>query len=399
MHLFISHATKDAAREALALAQALEALGNRCWIAPRDVRPGIPYPRQIVDAVEKAQGLVLLVSRAANDSADVLQEVQLAAAKKLTIAPVVLAGTEPGPDLRYYVSVRHQIAWTGASAAARALGATFESKLDPLGVAPQARSPRSPPASPGSNTLLRWVFPAAAAAVLLIGVLVWSPWRNGPLSAQVAEMVSERELEGALTRPSPPPVSATPPARTSAAPPPQTDAPSLLEIRRELASLGYEWGPEGVLKIFTARDTLALSLLRQGRAPVSPFWVWRMIEEGAPEEFLSELDAYIDAGAVDCPRQPLAGMMEYVRSFTPVPGHEREGANCCTAGHREFSRMLGNQEAWSRAKRLCGVPHFRESSRLAAERLTARLPQMSEGEQDSAEGLLPHLRSWAVELE
>jgi hypothetical protein len=104
MHLFISHATRDAAREALALAEALEALGHRCWIAPRDVRPGVPYPRQIVAAVEGAHGMVLLVSRAAAESADVLQEVQLAAANKKTIAPVVMSGADPGPDLRCYVT-------------------------------------------------------------------------------------------------------------------------------------------------------------------------------------------------------------------------------------------------------------------------------------------------------
>jgi hypothetical protein len=125
MHLFISHATKDSGREALALAEALEAQGHVCWIAPRDVRPGIPYPRQIVEALEQCSGLVLLLSPAANDSADVLQEVQLAAQGKKTIAPVVLNGTTPGADLRYFVSVRHQIAWSGADATARALSATF----------------------------------------------------------------------------------------------------------------------------------------------------------------------------------------------------------------------------------------------------------------------------------
>lgn len=145
MHLFISHATKDAGREALALAQALEALGHRCWIAPRDVRPGIPYPRQIVSAVQEAQGLVLLLSRAASESADVLQEVQMAAANKKTVAPVVMAGADPGADLSYYVSVRHQIAWDSAGAVAQELTRTF---LAPTGQPVSQGAPQGPSKPP-----------------------------------------------------------------------------------------------------------------------------------------------------------------------------------------------------------------------------------------------------------
>jgi hypothetical protein len=50
-HWFISHATKDGSAEAMALAQALEARSERCWIAPRDVEPGVSYPGQISRAV------------------------------------------------------------------------------------------------------------------------------------------------------------------------------------------------------------------------------------------------------------------------------------------------------------------------------------------------------------
>lgn len=113
-HLFISHSTRDGGAIAQQLSHALEAAGHRCWIAPRDVKPGVPYPGQIVTAIEASSGLVLIVTPAANESPDVLQEIQLASTARKTIAPVIVSACAPGPDLRYYLGVRHQIPWSDA---------------------------------------------------------------------------------------------------------------------------------------------------------------------------------------------------------------------------------------------------------------------------------------------
>jgi len=113
-HLFISHSTRDGGAIAQQLAASLEAAGHRCWIAPRDVKPGVPYPGQIVAAIESCAGLVLVVTPAANESPDVLQEIQLASTARRVIAPVVVNATTPGPDMRYYIGVRHQIPWSDA---------------------------------------------------------------------------------------------------------------------------------------------------------------------------------------------------------------------------------------------------------------------------------------------
>jgi ribosomal protein L7/L12 len=124
-HLFISHSTRDSATIAQGLAAALEAAGQKCWIAPRDVKPGIPYPGQIVAGIEGSAGLVLIVSPAANESPDVLQELQVASSARKVIAPVVVGGTQPSRDLRYYIGVLHQIPWGEARAVAGELLRTF----------------------------------------------------------------------------------------------------------------------------------------------------------------------------------------------------------------------------------------------------------------------------------
>jgi ribosomal protein L7/L12 len=124
-HLFISHSSRDGGAIAQALAGALEEAGQRCWIAPRDVRPGVPYPGQIVAAIEASAGLVLIVTAAANESPDVLQELQLAATARKVIAPVIASAAPPSPDIRYYIGVRHQIPWNDARSAAGELLRSF----------------------------------------------------------------------------------------------------------------------------------------------------------------------------------------------------------------------------------------------------------------------------------
>jgi len=62
-HLFISHWTRDGGPIAQQLSVALGAAGHCCWIARRDVKPGVPCPGHIVLAIEGSAGLVLLVTK------------------------------------------------------------------------------------------------------------------------------------------------------------------------------------------------------------------------------------------------------------------------------------------------------------------------------------------------
>jgi len=52
--VFISYAAEDKAT-ADAVCDTLEAEGIRCWIAPRDVLPGMGYAEAIIEAVREGR--------------------------------------------------------------------------------------------------------------------------------------------------------------------------------------------------------------------------------------------------------------------------------------------------------------------------------------------------------
>lgn len=78
--VFISHAKEDRAFADIVCA-ALERQGLDCWIAPRDVAPGLVFDEAIIDGIEASQVLVLVLSGSANVSRFVQNEVNRAFSK------------------------------------------------------------------------------------------------------------------------------------------------------------------------------------------------------------------------------------------------------------------------------------------------------------------------------
>lgn len=100
---FISHAKADE-KKASAIASALEAKGFKCWIAPRDVKPGRSYGDEIIRGIESTRSFVLVLSKASNDSAFVAREVERAVSKKKPIFAVRIADVQPAPSLELFIS-------------------------------------------------------------------------------------------------------------------------------------------------------------------------------------------------------------------------------------------------------------------------------------------------------
>ena len=104
--LFISHSAQN--REvADAVCTALEKAGIRCWVAPRDVRPGRTFPGEITRAIQQSKVMLLIFSSHSNNSEQVLREVQLATDARLPIVRFRIEDVALTDDLRYFLSSPH----------------------------------------------------------------------------------------------------------------------------------------------------------------------------------------------------------------------------------------------------------------------------------------------------
>ncbi|MBV8374126.1 MAG: toll/interleukin-1 receptor domain-containing protein, partial [Candidatus Eremiobacteraeota bacterium] len=100
--VFISYSSQDAAT-ARAVCAELEGRGVRCWIAPRNAVPGIPYARQLVDAINNCEVVLLVLSANANASRAVLNEIELATNRAKPVLPFRIEDVMPASDLEFYI--------------------------------------------------------------------------------------------------------------------------------------------------------------------------------------------------------------------------------------------------------------------------------------------------------
>jgi len=176
--VFISHSSKDKVY-ADAVCARLESEGIRCWIAPRDILPGVSWGSAIVEAIEGARLMVLVFSSHANASPQIEREVERALNKEVPIVPLRIESVLPGKNLEYFLGTPH---WLDAltppfeqyleyiAQTVKALlqhGKTGEAIDLPHPPAPSSPAPQ-PPAPP--RKLGAWMVGAAAAVGLVVVV-------------------------------------------------------------------------------------------------------------------------------------------------------------------------------------------------------------------------------------
>jgi formylglycine-generating enzyme required for sulfatase activity len=104
--VFISHSSHDKAI-ADAVCTALESAKIRCWIAPRDIRPGEKWAAAITNAIENSKIMVLIFSSNSNNSDDVLNEILLAKDAGAIIIPFKIENIFPEGEMKYYLTRTH----------------------------------------------------------------------------------------------------------------------------------------------------------------------------------------------------------------------------------------------------------------------------------------------------
>ena len=105
-HVFISYSNHDKS-VADAVCAALENRKVRCWIAPRDVMPGVSYADALIDGLNKSRLLVLVFSSNSNTSSQVMREVERAVSKNIPIITFRIEDVPPSRAMEYFLSA-HQ---------------------------------------------------------------------------------------------------------------------------------------------------------------------------------------------------------------------------------------------------------------------------------------------------
>jgi hypothetical protein len=104
--VFISYASGDKP-VADAVCAMLESHGIRCWIAPRDVLPGIHYGEAIIDAIHECRIMVLVFSSKANLSGHIPKEIERAVSQGVTVMPLRIENVAPAKSLDYFIGSVH----------------------------------------------------------------------------------------------------------------------------------------------------------------------------------------------------------------------------------------------------------------------------------------------------
>jgi hypothetical protein len=178
--VFISFSSKDRSL-ADRVVSAIEASGSRCWIAHRDAPPGVPYGEAIVDAIELARMVLLVLTRHSNESEHVLREIERAANARKRLLIFEAEEVTPSKGLSYFICPVHWLV---------ALPRPTDGHVAMLAASAQ-RLLQGEPAEPGRVVLPRGTFQersiawlrdrwprlAAAAVVLFIVLAVAIPLR------------------------------------------------------------------------------------------------------------------------------------------------------------------------------------------------------------------------------
>lgn len=197
LRVFVSHASKDA-QDAEMLVHHLERKGVSCWISTRDIPNGKEFAEVLVEAIDGADLMVVLLTETANESQHVVREINRAVDRRKPILPVRMGNFELSKSMQYYLS---HTQWLFIEE-----GVSLEESLPAIEAAIKtpAKDGRSKNDVPRPIVVPRRsglgaVVLGAVLAVVLLGAGVWfggehfKPDAEMPLEHQEAEFTAEQK--------------------------------------------------------------------------------------------------------------------------------------------------------------------------------------------------------------
>ena len=182
--VFVSYASQDAS-VANAVVENLEQQGIKCWIAPRDVRPGTEYADAIVAAINESKAVVLILSASAVGSSHVGREIERAASKHKRIIAYRMDSAPLSRSLEYFLSNSQ---WIDVQALGRqaALGKLAET----VSQAPAAPPPQALPTKGGSGSATK----RAVVGAVIVVALAFRYWPSKHGTAPAVAPISDKSI-------------------------------------------------------------------------------------------------------------------------------------------------------------------------------------------------------------
>jgi hypothetical protein len=103
---FVSYCSSDQAAADL-VCSTLEDASLECWMAPRNISPGVTWAEAILDGIEDSRAMVVVFSSGSNKSSHVMREVERAVAKRVPLVPFRIEDCHPSRPLEYFLSAQH----------------------------------------------------------------------------------------------------------------------------------------------------------------------------------------------------------------------------------------------------------------------------------------------------
>jgi hypothetical protein len=269
--VFISYASADK-QVADAVCAKLESQEIRCWIAPRDVLPGIHYGEAIIDAIHECRIMVLVFSAKANASPHIPKEIERAVSQGVTVMPLRIEDVLPTKSLDYFIGSVH---WLDA------LTPPLEAHLQRLAANVKTLLSRSDSASPlrpvpahstsahpiplstiGVSRPVRASWPSfviggLSLIVIVLGVLTYRSKIQGKAAppepiASVATPLPARVATAAGTGPEKPKKSLTPVSSSAMAPTSKVPAaapPARTGGMQPIGEVALQYIPESTVRL------------------------------------------------------------------------------------------------------------------------------------------------------